>query len=79
METSSIALATKYQRNHKDMLRTIRKQLDDTMYQCTTYLDTKGEQRTMYIITEEGAVIIEQRYNDLHEYHKKLNRKKELA
>lgn len=76
LETSSIALATKYQRNHKDMLRTIRQQLDDTMYQCTTYLDTKGEQRTMYVINFDGVTVIQERYNSLHKYHKGLNKKK---
>lgn len=56
MEQSSISLAIMYNRNHKEILRTIRRRLNEAEYQKTTYLDVKNERRTMYIVSEEGCM-----------------------
>lgn len=67
---NSIKLATKFKRQHKDLLRTARRRLDDSMYYKSFYIDSKGEKRTCYIINEQGYDILTEHHENLSSYHK---------
>lgn len=72
MEKSSVSLSCKYNRKHKELLRTIRSVLLEGEYQKTTYIDLKNEKRTMYIVSELGCELLEKHHIE-QKRQKKIN------
>lgn len=56
--TTSLVVAENHKRNHKEMLRTIRRRKRPDLFFQSTYIDRKGEQRPMFLITEEGLELL---------------------
>lgn len=71
MEYSSIKLAAKYNRKHKELLRTIRRRLEVNEYQSTTYIDAKNERRVMYVLNDNG-------YEKMQLHHAEMERQNKL-
>jgi len=68
--TTSRAVAKRFGKNHKDVLRTIEKTLADSPdpefnrrnFAPVTYLDAKGESRPEYRLTHDGFALIAMRF-----------------
>lgn len=56
--TTSLVVAENQKRNHKEMLRTIRRRKRPDLFFSSTYIDRKGERRPMFLITEEGLELL---------------------
>lgn len=67
---NSINLAVMFKRQHKELLRTIRRRLDESTYYKSFYLDAKGEKRPCYIINEIGYDSLVEHHENLSNYHK---------
>ena len=61
--TTSILVAEKFERNHRDILRAIKKldcsqEFNERNFALVEYVDTKGEKRPMYQMTKDGFVFL---------------------
>lgn len=56
--TTSLIVAENQKRNHKEMLRTIRRRKRPDLFFPSTYIDRKGEQRPMFLITAKGIELL---------------------
>ena len=61
--TTSILVAEKFERNHRDILRAIKKldcpqEFNERNFALVEYVDAKGEKRPMYQMTKDGFVFL---------------------
>ena len=61
--TTSILVAETFERNHRDILRAIKKldcsqEFNERNFALVEYVDAKGEKRPMYQMTKDGFVFL---------------------
>ncbi len=61
--TTSLLVAEKFERNHRDVLRAIKKldcsqEFNERNFALVEYVDAKGEKRPMYQMTKDGFVFL---------------------